>query len=361
MQTGEVDAKQTAALKARLQPALGKIAQDAKHPLYVETLLLCVGWQDAAANSAARKLFANPEQPRALRTQCLELLITANDAEVLPLVAQVLSEKQNSSANFRGQILAALGRSTQPAVAEWVINHYAQFEPELQPKAIELLTQYPAWSKQLVSTIRAGKLPATVLNASQLVKMQASNDAELKQQILAVWGTVRLERNPQREQVVSEMKKMLQGKLGDPQRGALVFQKVCGQCHKIHGQGQDVGPDITANGRASFEQLLSNVFDPSLVIGASYQARNVILENGRQLSGLLVEENEQRIVLKMQGGKIETIPRDQVEELHISPLSLMPEGLEKQLKPEEISDLFGFLVLDKPPSDPAAKTIPGTP
>ena len=52
-----------------------------------------------------------------------------------------------------------------------------------------------------------------------------------------------------------------------------VFKKLCAQCHKIYGEGQDVGPDITLNGRGSFEQLLSNVFDPSLVIGAATRRR----------------------------------------------------------------------------------------
>ena len=55
------------------------------------------------------------------------------------------------------------------------------------------------------------------------------------------------------------------------------------------------------------------------------------------------------------------VPRDQVEEVTVSPVSLMPEGVEKQLKPQEIADLFAFLCLDKPPSDPSAKRIPGSP
>ncbi len=137
-----------------------------------------------------------------------------------------------------------------------------------------------------------------------------------------------------------------------------MFQRVCGQCHKIHGEGQEVGPDITLNGRSNLEQLLSNVLDPSLVIGASYQARIVVTSDGRVLTGLLVEDSPQRVALKIQGGKIEVIGRDDIEELRISPLSLMPEGLETQLQPQELWDLFAFLTLDKPPSDAAARRIP---
>src|SRR5207248_10515424 len=124
------------------------------------------------------------------------------------------------------------------------------------------------------------------------------------------WGSIRTTRYPAREQLVTEMRKLVRTTTGDAHRGIEVFNRVCGQCHKIHGQGQDVGPDITANGRASLEQLLSNVFDPSLVIGAIYQARTVQVADGRIVTGLLTDDSPQRLVLKVQGSKPETIARE---------------------------------------------------
>ena len=144
-------------------------------------------------------------------------------------------------------------------------------------------------------------------------------------------------------------------------RGGVVFKNLCGQCHKIYGEGQEVGPEVTLNGRGSYEQLLSNVFDPSLVIGTAYQASTVATIDGRILTGLLVEDSPQRMVLKLQGGKLETVARSSIDESKLSPLSLMPEGLEAQVTPNELADLFAFLTLDKPPADPTARPIPGTP
>ena len=57
-----------------------------------------------------------------------------------------------------------------------------------------------------------------------------------------------------------------------------------------------------SNGRNDFEQLLSNVFDPSLVIGPGYQATTVATTDGRVLTGLLAEDGKERVVLKIQGG-----------------------------------------------------------
>jgi hypothetical protein len=95
------------------------------------------------------------------------------------------------------------------------------------------------------------------------------------------------------------------------------------------------------------------------VIGAAYQARTVVTEDGRVLSGLVAEDSPQRVVLKIQGGKLETIARGDIDEMETSKLSLMPEDLEKQLKPEEIADLFAYITLDKPPGDPSARQLPG--
>ena len=234
-------------------------------------------------------------------------------------------------------------------------------EPDLQPRAVELLTQRSLWAKPLLAAIAEKKVPASALSINHVRKLLASKDPDVIKQVKEHWGTLREERNPQRERIVADMKDMLNKTKGDPQTGVAVFKKLCAQCHKIYGEGQEVGPDLTNDGRANFDLLLSNVFDPSLVIGAAYQATSVVTVQGRSLTGLLVEDSPQRVVLKLQGGKLETIPRGDVDMMAVSKVSLMPEDVEKQLKPQEIADLFAFLTLDRPPTDPAARKIPGTP
>jgi putative heme-binding domain-containing protein len=149
--------------------------------------------------------------------------------------------------------------------------------------------------------------------------------------------------------------------MGDPHRGQTVFRNLCAQCHAIYGEGGKVGPDITANGRASFEQLLSNVFDPSLVIGPAYQVTTVVTKDGRNLTGLIAEDNEQRVVVRMPGEGEETVPRNNVKYMRVSKLSMMPEGLETALDRKDLSDLFAFLALDQSPTNPLAKPLPGAP
>ena len=230
----------------------------------------------------------------------------------------------------------------------------------MQPAAVEALTDREDSAIQLLELVRDRKI-AVIADQCQ----PGSEDAQHEEQLLAElvskhWGIVRTERDPARVEFISRMRNELRTSDGDPVAGRVVFKKVCGQCHKMYGEGAEVGPDITRNGRASFEQLLSNVFDPSLVIGASYQALTVVTKEGRVVSGLPIEDSPQRVVLKVQGDKQEIIARTDIEEVVPSKLSLMPEGLEKQIQPQEMHDLFAYITLDKPPEDPEARLLIGS-
>ncbi len=348
-QTHEIEGERLLQLREAFGPLLQTLLSGPRSdPLHREACLLAATWNLAPGPDLVRQLYASAEEPDETRLRAVAALVAAGDPQLLSLVSKVLSAGDKASLELRRRTLDALDRCDDPQVADAVLAAYPKFEVELKPQAIELLTGRAAWSKALLAAIAAKRLPADALNVNQVRKLLASNDAELVAQVQAVWGTLRTERNPQREQVIAQMRDLLRGTPGDARRGRETFKKVCGQCHKIHGEGQDVGPDITSNGRGSFEQLLSNVFDPSLVIGAAYQARTVVTTDGRVISGLVAEDSPQRVVLKVQGGKLETIARGDVEESQTSKLSLMPENLEQQLKPEEIADLFAFLALDKP-------------
>jgi putative heme-binding domain-containing protein len=359
VQSGEIRGEALEGLKQALDATLNPILSQPKSRLYLDAAFLAVTWKNKQAIDVVRGVFTSQgkQYPAEQRLKALGALIAA-DAELLEHdVDEALSDSK-AGEEFRGQLLATMGRINKLFVAQTVLAHYPSLEPANKPKAIELLTQRPAWAKRLLEAIRNKQVPADALNVNQVRRLITTGDKELASLVAKTWGTLRTERDPERELVVDRMRYVLRRTPGDPHRGWAVYDKLCAQCHKLHGRGQEVGPDITSNGRGSFEQLLSNTFDPSLVIGADYQARSVLTADGRTLTGLLVEDSPQRIVLKTQGGKLETISRDDVEKFAVSQLSMMPEGVEKQHTAQELADLFALLTLDKPPSEASARRMP---
>ena len=358
VQTGELAGDQLTALRARLSPILGKVKARGGPPT-LDVDLLRASWKDKEGLVRARALARDTSADPSLQLLALAALISGDKADGLEAASLALSNTK-SSTEFRGRVLSALGRLDDPKVATVVLDAYSQMEHDLKPKAVELLTDRPAWASALLEAIAKGKVAKEALNVNHVRKLLAGKDEALAAKVKATWGTVREGRNPAREQVVNAMKAMLRVTPSDPIAGKAAFTKVCAQCHKIYGEGQDVGPDLTSNGRNDWDQLLSNVFDPSLVIGSAYQAVTVATTDGRLLTGLLAEDSKERVVLKGQGGKVETVPRGDVDEIKTSPLSLMPEDLEKQLSKQEIADLFAFLALDKQPGDASARRLPGS-
>src|SRR6185503_10823012 len=196
----------------------------------------------------------------------------------------------------------------------------------------------------------------SALNVNQVRRIVALEGGALAGEVTRVWGQVRSGRNPEREKLVARMRGVLAEKPGDPWKGKEVFEKTCLQCHLLFGKGNNVGPDLTVNGRETLDALLTNVLDPNLVIGKDYYAWTALDSTGRVLNGLLVEDSPQRVVLKVAGGKEEVIPRGRLRSLEASELSLMPEDLDQTLKEEEFRHLIAYLRYEEAPPEPVAVT-----
>ena len=294
----------------------------------------------------------------AVELRLVNALVTAGSEDGLTFAEKILVSDR--SAEVRRRAVQAIGRIGTAASTSALISQLPNLPADIQPAAIEALTDRADSATELLGLVRDGKVPSTLINANQAQKMLSLKSKPLADLVTKHWGIVRTERDPARVELIARMRNELRTSQGDPVAGRVVFKKLCAQCHKMYGEGAEVGPDITRNGRASFEQLLSNVFDPSLVIGSAYQGLTVVTKEGRVVSGLPAEDSAQRVVLKVQGDKQEIIARSDIDEVVSSKLSLMPEGIEKQLQSQELHDLFAFITLDKPPEDPNARLLAGS-
>jgi putative heme-binding domain-containing protein len=347
-------------LRSQLEPVIRRIlAGDPASPLTFDAQLLALRLGlGSIPEGTVRDRFVAADQSEATRLQALDALIAFRDPSLPDALSAVFS---SGSPGFLARVLATLGRSDDPKAADIVLAQYPVLSPELQPLAVDVLLQREPWARKLLNAVLGKKLPRTTLNPNHLRKILESNDREAIWAIEKEWGTVREDRNPRREKVVAEMGEYLRRHPGEPKAGQAVFKKLCAQCHTIYGEGETLGPDLTSNGRGTFEQLLTSVFDPSLVIGQSYQSTTVVTEDGRNLTGLVTEDNDRRIVLAMPGGGRVAVARNDVKYTRTSKLSMMPEGIETIFDREELADLFAFLSLDHPPVDPRARLIPGAP
>lgn len=358
IRSGEITGESLASIEKDLEESLSAaIRNKLTRASTISAVELATSLKMKSAVNSASQLFSQAND-ESIKLRMINALVTAEDASGL-IFAESLLYSSRSSSVVR-QAVQAIGRVGSKKSTEILIRHLPQLAPDVQPAAVEALTDREESAMELLGLVKEKSIPANLINANQAYKMLSLKSPRLSDYVAKHWGIVRTERDPARIELIAHMRNELRTSEGDPVAGRVVYKKLCGQCHKIYGEGADVGPDITRNGRASFEQLLSNVFDPSLVIGTAYQGLTVVTKDGKAISGLPVEDSAQRVVLKVQGDKQEIIARVDIDEVVPSKLSLMPEGLEKQLQPQEMYDLFAFISLDKPPEDPNAKLLVGS-
>ena len=131
--------------------------------------------------------------------------------------------------------------------------------------------------------------------------------------------------------------------VGDPDRGLAVFQKTCATCHRAEGRGQEVGPDLATLTDKSPEALLIAVLDPNREVDPRYLNYQLNTADGRTLTGIVTGDAPNAITLRRADGTEDTVRRADIESLRSTGLSLMPEGLEKAIPPQDMADLFAFL------------------
>lgn len=159
----------------------------------------------------------------------------------------------------------------------------------------------------------------------------------------------------QREQAayLAELTQELLRTPGNAERGKEVFfskKAGCYSCHRAAGAGGQVGPDLSQVGRfRTTRDLLESVVFPSSSIIPDYRQYVLTTRKGTTVTGMIVRETADALDLRTSDLAEIRIARADVEEMTPSKVSLMPEGLEKTMTRQELSDLLEFLYSQKEP------------
>ena len=130
---------------------------------------------------------------------------------------------------------------------------------------------------------------------------------------------------------------------GNPENGKFVFRRVCINCHKVGTEGADLGPDMTQVGkRLPPYKLVESIIDPNAEVDPKYLSTLVVTDDGKSITGLLVSETEQELVI-FDGKEQKKISVDSIEERVKLKQSSMPEGLAATLSPTEFLDVIEYM------------------
>jgi putative heme-binding domain-containing protein len=233
-------------------------------------------------------------------------------------------------------------KSDERTLVEKCCNPDPKWKPAERKEAIEKLLSVPTGALMLQEAWDTDKLPEFV--RPQVLAAAAGKDSAVRDLF---------ERYVPDSQKVKRLGTVIrpEGLLamkGDLARGKEVFFKTtglqCATCHKIAGQGGQIGPDLSDIGKKmTRRQILESILDPSKDIDPKFAAYTVQLDDERQLSGLIIARDDQSLTVRDAQGKDTKVQLKSVVAQIPSKKSLMPDQLLRDLTAEQAADLLAFL------------------
>ncbi|HEX6987176.1 MAG TPA: hypothetical protein VF170_17485, partial [Planctomycetaceae bacterium] len=300
---------------------------------------LAVVFGDGRTMDALRQVVLDLDADPAARRDALEVLVRSGEKDLAALLHRLVTDKATAVVAVRG--LAAVGTDETPAV---LLQNFWRAPKEARPEIVSALTVREPWALALLDEVAKDEVPKEMVTASDARQMASLGSEKVAQRLSEVWGTVRTAPEAVRQEV-----DRLRGELtpdvlaqADLANGRGLYNRLCGNCHKLYGEGAAIGPDLTGSNRSSLDYLLDNLLDPSATVPEAYRSAVVVLADGRVLTGVVVSRTDSRLTLQTATEKL-TLDAADVEEVQVTDQSLMPNGLLDRLSPEEVRDLIGYL------------------
>ena len=294
-----------------------------------------------AAAETITMLATNSNASGAVRAATLDALAAMDSPKLGPLVIASLESPDKSLAEAARKLAGKISPAAAVKANAAVLRKGGVREQQqaLATIAAETGAEADAVIAQQLDLLLAGKVkPGLVLD---LLEAAAPRKDAAIQKKLAAFEATRKADDP-----LARWRECIEG--GDSKAGKQIFaekaEAACMRCHKVKGEGGDVGPDLAEVGKKmGREYVLRSIVDPNAVIAKGYDNVMVTLKNGDITAGLLSAETADDITLKNPAdAKLQRVKKAEVKERMSLP-SAMPPGMGEVLTKRELRDLVQYL------------------
>jgi putative heme-binding domain-containing protein len=302
------------------------------------TLALDVDRSFSPVWAAARKLVNEDSADEPSRLAALRLLghSASRDTGDRDLLIGML--RPQSPLGLQQAAVAALAGTTDPKLPDLMVHDWKKHSPQVRAAILDALLSRSVWTSSLLSSLEDGCVPPAEIDPARRQRLLKLRDANQRSRAEAIFAHT----SKARQSIVDAYRPALERK-GDRVTGAAAFKKLCASCHRLGNEGVEVGPDLASLNDKSPESLLIAILDPNRAFEARYGAFTIATVDGRVLNGLIASETSTAVTLRRQEGKEDVLLRSDIDEMTASGQSLMPEGVEKDLKPADLADLIAYI------------------
>ncbi|MAT15676.1 MAG: hypothetical protein CMJ46_10470, partial [Planctomyces sp.] len=285
----------------------------------------------------AAELAMDDAAAESVRSDAVELLAFAE----FELAVETLPDLLGAQVPRKLQIAAieALAEQNETEVGDVLIENWKGYSPDVRNTVIDKLLTRAERVETLLNAVEAGTIKSAEIAQERKQLLQNHPNSEIKDKARSLFQVAS---NEDVAKVISQYTKALAGDT-DRERGHQVFVKNCAVCHQVGSEGHKVGPELASVKNKSEEDLLIAILDPNRETQANFVSYTAVSQDGKLYNGIITAESADSITLRQSEGKEVTILRSNIDELASSGLSLMPQGMEKNITPEQMADLVFFI------------------
>ena len=298
----------------------------------------------ADSQEALARRLANRASEARGRRRALEILVRTRAEGLVPILEKLLEEKALSTEAVRA--LAAVGPADTP---ERLLGRYRELDERARREVINALASRPTYAVRLLEAVQRGAVERKEIDPTQLRQLRELQDDEVKRRIVQVWPRTDKSASSKaalfsRYQAILSERALKSASL---EEGRKIYLQACGTCHKLYGEGAEIGPELTGADRRNLDYLLENIIHPSSVVPEGYRASVVTMKDERIYNGIVRARTTETVNVETVSEKV-TLPMAEVESIQESELSMMPDGLLEGLEEQQVINLIGYLMSAHP-------------
>ncbi len=288
---------------------------------------------------AARQMLASLKDENATldqRRAALNGLAKEQREELIDELPGLLDEP-----DLRLEAIRAVAAFEQEDLGRLLMTRYEGLNVDEKNEVIQTLASRPVYGWLLTDALKTESIPkrdVPAYVARQLRRVVGNGFVE-------VWGPID-DISSDKEATYAKYQALLTDEAvaaADAANGRRLFQRTCGACHMMYGEGGTLGPDITGSNRANLDYILSNMISPSDDIQDDYKMVVATTQDGRTYLGTVSAENERQVTLQTVGQDAVVLNKSDIQSLEETAVSIMPEGLLETLTDAEVLDLVAYL------------------
>lgn len=240
--------------------------------------------------------------------------------------------------------IATIDDRTEERSVRGLLRRLPELSPTIRAAALDQLLQRKRHCVTLLTEIDRNDLNLQLIGPTHRQSLLLHSDRQVKSAATRLLGSIQ---NNNKAKLIDSYRTA--DVSPNVELGRRLFAKHCATCHQVDQTGHGVGPDLASLTNRSTAALLVAILDPNRAVEDKYRSFRVLTTDGRTETGMIGDEAGASLTLVGPDSKRTVILRRDIERVIDSGVSLMPEGLEQEITPEDMSHLLAYLSRLGPP------------